>query len=383
MITRAQLETAYEQDQRRLGRKVYDVAELPVAFSDLTPQWLTGALCGDHPGAEVVEHRLVDVEQGTSNRMAVQVTYNDAGTDAGLPTRLFCKATHGLANRMTLGLSGGAEAEANFYNHVRPLLDIEAPPGLFARVDHNTLNSMVIMRDISDSVSEWCTHRTEVTRARIESHLTLLADLHGAGYSDPRVQKESARFSSWQEFFERTLVFGMREGSEQGFRRAEDLIPARLHRRHAEIWPATIASVELTNESPTLVHSDVHLKNWYVTDTGDMALCDWQCATRGHWARDFAYALGTALTVEDRRAWERDLLALYLDRLHAAGGPKLGLDEGWLAYRQQLMTALTWWTITYNPAPGMPDMQPMETSRMFVERLATAMDDVESLDSFG
>jgi hypothetical protein len=31
----------------------------------------------------------------------------------------------------------------------------------------------------------------------------------------------------------------------------------------------------------------------------------------------------------------------------------------------------------------MPDMQPMETSREFIQRLATAMDDVESLDSFG
>jgi hypothetical protein len=324
----------------------------------------------------------VDVVQGTSNRMAVEVTYNDAGTAAGLPTSLFCKATHAMANRVLLGLSGGAEAEVNFYNHVRSLLDIEAPPGLFARVDLNTCNSIVIMRNIDDEVTEWCNHLTEVDRTRVESQLRLLADLHGAGYSDPRVQKESGRFTTWREFFDKTLTFGMREGSEQGFRRAEDLIPARLHKGHAEIWPATIASVELTLANPTLVHSDVHLKNWYITAAGDMALSDWQCATRGHWARDFAYTVGTALTVEDRRAWESELLALYLDRLHASRGPKLTFDEGWLAYRQQLMTSLTWWTITYNPAPGMPDMQPMETSRVFVERLATAMDDVESLDSF-
>lgn len=383
MLTRDQLQAAFDQDQQRRGRKVHDVGELPVAFEDITPEWLTGAVCAGHPGAEVVEHKLVDVVQGTSNRMAIEVVYNDAGTAAGLPTKLFCKATHAMSNRVVLGLSGGAEAEVNFYNHVRDLLGIEAPPGLYARVDLDTLNSIVIMRNIDDEVTEWCTHLTPIDRARAESQVRLLADLHGACFSDPRVQKESGRFSTWEEFFTRTLSFGMREGSEEGFLRAEDLIPARLHKRHAEIWPATLASVELTRENPTLVHSDVHLKNWYITDAGDMALSDWQCATRGHWARDFAYTVGTALTIEDRRAWERDLLALHLDRLHAAGGPKLSFDEGWLAYRQQLLTALTWWTITYNPAPGMPDMQPMETSKMFVERLATAMDDVESLDAFG
>ena len=383
MLTREQLQAAFDQDQQRRGREVHDVSELPVAFEDITPRWLTGALCPGHPGAEVVEHKLVDVVQGTSNRRAIEVVYNDAGTAAGLPTKLFCKATHAMANRMTIGLSGGAEAETNFYNHVRSLLDIEAPPGVYARVDLDTLNSIVIMRNIDDEVTEWCTHLTPIDRTRAEGQIRLLADLHGAGFSNARVQQEAGRFTTWEEFFTRTLVFGLREGSEEGFRRAEDLIPARLHKRHAEIWPATMASIELTRANPTLVHSDVHLKNWYITDAGDMALSDWQCATRGHWARDFAYTVGTALTVEDRRAWERDLMALYLDRLHAAGGPKVGFDEAWLAYRQQLLTALTWWTITYNPAPGMPDMQPMETSKMFVERLATAMDDVESLDAFG
>jgi hypothetical protein len=114
-----------------------------------------------------------------------------------------------------------------------------------------------------------------------------------------------------------------------------------------------------------------------------MGLSDWQCVSRGHWGRDFGYTIGTALTIEDRRAWERDLLDFYLDQLYAAGGPKVSFDEGWVHYRQQLTTALTWWTITYNPAPGMPHMQPIDTAREFVKRLATAIDDLESLDSFG
>jgi aminoglycoside phosphotransferase (APT) family kinase protein len=155
----------------------------------------------------------------------------------------------------------------------------------------------------------------------------------------------------------------MREGSEESFRRAVDLIPPRLHKRHAQIWPATVAAVQLTRPlPPTLAHGDVHLKNWYITGTGRMGLSDWQFVTRGHWSRGFGYTIATALTIEDRRACERDLLDFYLDHLNAAGGPKVSFDEGWIQYRRQLMTALTWWTITYNPAPRMPDMQPIDTA---------------------
>jgi Phosphotransferase enzyme family len=384
MLTQEHVQAAYDKDQQRLGQKVYDPAVLPVSFDDITAQWLTGTLCRNRPGAEVVDYRLEPVEQGTTNRVRLHVVYNAAGEEAGLPTRLFCKASQGLSNRITLGLSGAAEAEVNFYNCIRPFVDIEAPRTAFAKIDTNTFNSIVMLEDLSDSVSEFCTHRTVVTRGRVEDQLALLAKVHGAGYSDPHVLEHLNGFTTWVEYFDNTLAFGMREGSEEGFRRADDLIPARLHKRHAEIWPATVAAVALNHTlPPTLAHGDVHLKNWYITNTGRMGLSDWQCVSRGHWGRDFGYTIGTALTVEDRRAWERDLLDFYLDHLHAAGGPKVPFDEGWLHYRRQLMTALTWWTITYNPAPGMPDMQPIDTTREFVKRLATAIDDVGSLDSFG
>ena len=72
----------------------------------------------------------------------------------------------------------------------------------------------------------------------------------------------------------------------------------------------------------------------------------------------------------------------YLDRLRAAGGPQISYATAFLAYRQQLLTALTWWTITLHPAPGMPDMQPRDSTEEFIRRISTAMDDVDSLDSF-
>ena len=103
-------------------------------------------------------------------------------------------------------------------------------------------------------------------------------------------------------------------------------MPERLFKREAEVWPATLRSVERHGELPRgLIHSDVHLGNWYVTRAGAMGVNDWQCTCRGNWSRDFAYAMSTSLLPENRRAWEKDLLRLYLEALRAAGGAKLAL----------------------------------------------------------
>jgi aminoglycoside phosphotransferase (APT) family kinase protein len=142
-------------------------------------------------------------------------------------------------------------------------------------------------------------------------------------------------------------------------------------------------SVERHKHLPkTLIHCDVHLKNWYHSNSGAMGLSDWQITSVGHWSRDLIYTMTTALTVENRRAWEQDLVRLYLDLMEERGVPPEPLDQVWLSLRQQLMTALAFWTITLHPAEGMPDMQPLRTTRVFLNRLLTAIDDHESLDAF-
>ncbi|MCY1304535.1 hypothetical protein D9M70_542930 [compost metagenome] len=190
---------------------------------------------------------------------------------------------------------------------------------------------------------------------------------------------------SWPELFANTQEFGfnMKEGSNAGFLAAQSDIPERLFRRFSEVWPATVRSVAFHEGiEHTLIHGDVHLKNWYVAGNGEMGLSDWQCSGRGHWGRDLSYTISTALLPEDRRRWERELVLLYLAQLEAAGGPRVPFAEGWNIYRQQLTSALAWWTITLSPSPGLPDMQPRDTTLEFIRRIATAIDDLDALDAF-
>lgn len=377
------IQAAYERDIKD-AQVATQASDLPLSYEAITDEWLTNVLCQGHPGAKVLQHRLSEPDNGSSNRRKIYLTYNTEGLAAGLPEALFCKASQDLQNRIVLGMSGGARSEVLFYRDIRPQLNIEVPFAFHANIDLDSFNSIIMLNDLSDAVSEFCNDKTVVTRARAESQMRLLGELHGRIYGSPQLQRVIEEIPTWPEFFANTLAFGMKEGSNNGFLAAEEVIPARLYKRFDEVWPATVKSVEFHSAQPayTLAHGDVHLKNWYVAGNGEMGLGDWQCCSRGHWGRDLAYTISTALTPEDRRLWESDLVSLYLDCLHAAGGLLVNFDEGWTIYRQQLMSALTWWTVTLTPPPGLPDMQPRDTTLEFIRRIATAIDDLESLDAF-
>ncbi len=106
-----------------------------------------------------------------------------------------------------------------------------------------------------------------------------------------------------------------------------------------------------------------------------MGIVDWQVTLRGSWEFDFAYTLLTSLTIDERRSWERDLLAFYLDRLAAAGGTPPGFDAAWLAYRRQTLYTYLGWLCTL----GAQYQQPLATTLEVIKRSATAMIDLETL----
>lgn len=376
-----QLTAAFEEE-RRNARPPQTADDIPLSYEAITPQWLTSVLCERSPGAQVVSYQLGPKDDGNSNRRRIFVEYNDHPAAANLPRQVFCKATQGLANRISLGIPGALQCEVNFYNLVRPLLSIEAPICEHARYN-SALNSIVVMRALPQGTT-FCNHDTPIDRHRAERQMDLLATVHGQFLDKPELDRGLAVFPTWPEFFGKIDYPAFAEACDVGFGMAQEVIPPRLFARRSEIWPATRKSVERHHHLPrTLTHGDVHLRNWYLTADGHPGLTDWQAVTRAHWSRDVIYAIGSCLSVENRRAWDRDLIRYYVERLSHVSGRAVSFDDAFLACRQQLFTALAFWTITLNPAPGMPDMQPRDSTVEFVRRLAIAIDDLDALDSFG
>jgi aminoglycoside phosphotransferase (APT) family kinase protein len=373
---------AYERLARPKARQFDDVPCTPYA---VTPEWLTAVLCRKVPGAVVTQVEVKAASAGTHERHQLKVSYNEEGRRAGLPVSIFTKSLPSIVTRMIGGFNGTARVQGSFFTQIRPQLEIEAPLCYHSAYDRRTFAAIHLLEDlVATKSATFCNHKTYVTRAMADDMIDLLASLHGRFYGDPTL----AERYRWRASYPRWFTIGAAKmGTEYYTRKAFDaaahVIPAEVLARRDEVWPATMRALALHDSEPQgLIHSDVHIGNWYRTGAGQMGLCDWQCLSRGHWTRDFAYAVTASLTPDNRRSWERELLARYIERFAEQAGVTPDFDLSFLRYRQQIVHALAMWTITLCHSPLLPNMQPEDTTLTMIERMTTAMADLDALDSF-
>jgi aminoglycoside phosphotransferase (APT) family kinase protein len=372
---------AYERLARPKARRFDDVPCTPYA---VTPEWLTAVLCGKVPGAVVTQVEVKAASAGTHERHQLKVSYNEEGRRAGLPVSIFTKSLPSIVTRMIGGFNGTARVEGSFFTQIRPQLEIEAPLCYHSAYDRRTFAAIHLLEDlVATKSATFCNHKTYVTRAMADDMIDLLASLHGRFYGDPTLAERYRWLASYPRWF---TIGAAKMGTEYYTRKAFDaaahVIPAEVMARRDDVWPATMRALALHDSEPQgLIHSDVHIGNWYRTGAVQMGLCDWQCLSRGHWSRDFAYAVTASLTPDNRRSWERELLARYIERFAENTGVKPDFDLSFLRYRQQIVHALAMWTITLCHSPLLPNMQPEDTTLTMIERMTTAMADLDALDS--
>jgi len=357
---------------------VQDPAEVPWHGEALTPEWLTAVVGQDVPGARVLRVEVVGGDDGSSARRILALQWNEAGSAAGLANRLFTKSTPTLPMRLSAGKS--APSEGRFLTDLRPALPIEAPRCLCTMRDSRTGRSFHLMEDLTTTRGAvFCVAESTIDRGQADQVVDTLATLHGT-FLNPATQLDFSWLRTHEDFFHAAARNGVEAGHDEAMIRAAEVIPAAVRAHKARIWPAAVAGLALHAEHPrTVIHSDVHLGNWYVTNQGRMGLGDWARVCRGHWARDLAYALMTTLRVDDRRAWEGDLIERYCARLSELAGQTVDIAEAWDAYRRQACAALLMWTPTLCPPPTLPAMQPEATSILMIERITAAMDDLDVL----
>ena len=371
----------FERMARPMAR---DLKDVPCSPHAITPKWLTAALCSRTPGAVVTGVVVEPASAGTHERHRLRLSYNETGEQAGLPASIFTKSLPSIVTRMVAGFNGHARIEGRFYSEIRPLLDVEAPICYYSTYDKKTYAAIHLLEDlVATKSATFCGHKTYVFRTMAEDMIDLLAALHGRFYGDPALKERFRWLADYPRWF-RIGAEKMRTEhyTSKALDAAAHVIPAKLMARRQEVWPATMRALAVhENEPPVFLHSDVHIGNWYQTGAGRMGLCDWQCPSRGHWSRDLAYAVSAALAPENRRRWERDLLARYLERLAERCGARLDFDRGFTQYRQQLLHALAMWTITLCHSPLLPSMQSEAMTLAMIERMAIAIVDLDSLDS--
>ena len=357
---------------------VRDAADVPWHGEALTDEWLTAVVGKGVPGARALEVEVVGGDDGSSARRILALEWNEAGRAAHLPARVFTKSTPTLPMRLSAGKA--APSEGRFLTELRPLLPIEAPRCLCTMRDSRTGRSIHLMEDLTTTRGAvFCRASSTIDRSQAEQVVETLATLHGT-FLNASNRVDFGWLRTHEDFFYAAARNGVEAGHDRAMVRAADVIPPGVRAQQARIWPAAVAGLAMhEGQSRTVIHSDVHLGNWYIAEDGRMGLCDWARVCRGHWARDLAYALMTTLRVDDRRAWERALIERYCAQLGEFAGLTVDVATAWDGYRRQACAALLMWTPTLCPPPTLPDMQPEATSLLMIERITVAMDDLDVL----
>jgi hypothetical protein len=359
--------------------------EIPRSPGEIDAGWLTAALGSRVPGVRVSSVKLISSSVGTTTRGVLEVAFEDARHAAGLPARLFVKCTATVAQRLMLGLGGFIEGEVEFYSNVRPMLEIEAPVGYFAALDPRSWRSVVVMEDVvSRRGARFWQPSTTIGRREAEELLAQVARWHGALWDQPQLAAWPWLKTPADRMRVIESLIGVADRTSAGARRARTVIPRALRGRENALYEGLRRWMQIASRGPrTYLHGDLHVANTYRTGAGRVGIVDWQGSLQGCWAHDFAHILATALEIEERRAWERDLLDLYLARLVAAGGGALHPRVAWLAYRHALFYPYFAWTYTIGRSRLQPAFQPADVSLKLLERIAAAICDLDSLGAVG
>ena len=343
---------------------------IPKRWEDVTPEWMTAAIASRHPHAVVKDATLVTKDDGTNRRARFRLTY---ASGVG-PEQVFLKA-HAPGHRIVHLRNGNLFNEARLFKSGVPL-DVDHPLVYQSIVDYLRLDFLLVMEDIMQRGAD-PRDATRVMSVDQAAHgLRGLARLHSRywGFSartHPQLRwvKKWQPSNGWKAGLGRYIPIGLDRGGA--------VLPQEITKYSTagilDLWTQYVAS--LAREPMTLLHGDAHIGNTYVLPNDEVGFLDWQVTRRGEWSQDVGYFLISALSVEDRRKSEADLLDEYRKALEVPDDHKPTADQIWARYRATPIYGLAIWLSTL----GTDGWQPREISLTLCRRFSAAFTELDTL----
>jgi hypothetical protein len=339
-------------------------------WEDVTPEWMTAALSSRLPGVRVGEVTIVTQDDGTNRRARLGLTYA-AGTG---PKTVFIKA-HDPKHRWVHFRNGNLWGEARLFASDVPL-PVDHPIVYKAIVDYLRLDFLLLMEDLKARDADPRDSTRPMSIDQVAHGVRALARLHSRYWGFSSRSHPKLR---WVETWKPTSGWqvGLRSRVPIGLKRGADALPADVARLSGDdivnLWARYVSS--LSRGPMTLLHGDAHIGNTYVLPDNDVGFLDWQVVRRGEYSQDLGYFLVSALTEEDRRKAEADLLREYRDALELPRD-QLPSDDGIrLRYRASQVYGLAIWLSTL----GTNGWQRREVCLALAQRFASACVELGSL----
>lgn len=347
--------------------------QVPHSIEDISADWLTGVLNKDCPGVTVNSCNAETVIHGTATKVRLMLTYDDPENAQHMPPSMWFKGgleKHSLDPVMLKVYEG----EAHFYSTYAPELKLNSPKAYASYIDRVSGESFLLLEDLLDRDAIFGYATEPATPALASQIVEELARLHARYWDDKKIAEDRwldgggpvthslydlFQLSTWERC--KALPRGeFIRGELDNFECLTSAIKRVIHH-----------NIEHAN---CLVHGDAHHGNTFYTPDGKSGLLDWQGPTRNIWAHDFAYYVITALSVEDRRHAERDLVNHYI-RSIAQYGITIPFDKAWFAYRQNAIYACSW-------TMCLPEWQPEEVCYANAERVCAAAIELNTLSAW-
>ena len=313
---------------------------VPQSWDDITPEWMSAALAADYPGATVETVTVADRDDGTNRRARLGLTYSSGNG----PATVFAKAAD-PAHKAMIRLTSGMFHEPRLFMCGADL-PLQHPVVHTAAIDEADYDFVMIMEDLTARGADPREATRPMTIEQVATGVRGLGRMHGR-YWGERVLREPALgwlepFLPWDGMQAAPLPAALEQLGDDA---PAEVMSLTIDKLIESIWKPYIRT--LTSGSPqTLLHGDPHIGNTYLLPTGEVGFLDWQVARRGNWSLDLGYFLQGALTVEDRRRSERQLLEEYRDALGLPADELPSSDEVWLRYRASVAHGLTIWLVT-------------------------------------
>jgi hypothetical protein len=337
---------------------------IPEGAADITAAWLNEHV--DLGGATVTGVRAENLGAGLGLLGDVVRLHLDYAPGAAGPPTLIAKCqSPAMENRIVAQLMGFYTREVNFYTRLAGAVPVRVPACHHAAVAPEGAPFVILLEEITGART--IDQIVGAGRADAEAIIDQAVALHAAFWDTPALHD-----LDWLPPLDTP-------GNLAAGTLAEQKLPAFLEYWKGRLPDEMVAFVvELTphypallewwvaEATPTLVHTDFRADNLLMGGSagdGVVTFLDWQFCMRGPGAWDIANFLAASVTVDDRRAWEDDLVRRYHAGLVAAGVEGYSWERCWRDYRYAIGQQ-AWSTLP------MGDMDPgNERGRLLLETL--------------
>lgn len=312
------------------------MANLPTKASEITPAWLNDVLSERDDVGRVASVTAEDIGVGVGilgevTRLSLTYEPGETGPETMISK---CPSAH-AENVMLCQMMGFYEREISFYQQVTDAIDVRVPACYLAAMEPGGVPFVLLLEEVTGA--RMIDQIEGATRDDALQIAETVARLHA-----PYWDNEAVLALDWlppmnNDFYKGAQ--GLTEANWEPFVAMwSDRVPSEVLGWCESLTPRYGEMLDWWAESApaTMTHTDCRAENYLFGGSAGpsaVTMLDFQLMTRHVGTWDIANFLGMSVTIENRRAWEDDVISRYHETLLGLGVQDYDLDRCRRDYR--------------------------------------------------